>query len=121
MSRMRRICKRCHHVRPVNGAGHCPRCVDLRDKEERRRPPKKDALKQEAPDPETEEELAEASTDPAPPTHPTKEELEEMLEPKPSPEPTPQATAVEGGSPAAAEEAAPETRSEPLASGEVKP
>ena len=82
--RMRRICKRCHHVRPVNGAGHCPRCVDLRDKEEQRRPPQK-------PDPETEEELAEASTDRPPPQE------------EPVPEPAPQATAVEGGSPEAAE------------------
>ena len=97
MSRMRRICKRCHHVRPVNGAGHCPRCVDLRNKEERRRPPKP---KQD------EEELAEASTDRAP-----AQEEPEVLEP------VSQATAVEGGSPEAAEAAAETPPSEPSASG----
>lgn len=53
-----RICKRCHRLRAVNGAGYCPACADTLDglRKRRRAPP-------EAP----EEELAEASTDPAPP------------------------------------------------------
>jgi hypothetical protein len=57
MSRMNRICKRCHRVRTVNGAGYCAGCADtLRDMEKPHRRPRV----------EGEEELEEATTDPAP-------------------------------------------------------
>lgn len=109
--RMRRICKRCHRVRPVNGVGYCPTCTnDLRHDEQARPRPSKDAVEEKSPKVEStaeqeSEELAEASTEPPPPQG--EPEGRETV-----PEPAPQATAVEGGSPAAAEE----EEAEPLAS-----
>lgn len=84
--RMRRICKRCHRVRPVNGVGYCPTCTnDLRHDEQARPRPSKDAVEEEAP--KESEDLAEASTDRPPPQEEPPRET--VLEP------TPQATAVE--------------------------
>ncbi|KKM80362.1 hypothetical protein LCGC14_1340590 [marine sediment metagenome] len=102
---IRLICKRCHHVRPVNGRGYCASCTVTIDETPKRKPPSA----QQEPDPETEEELAEASTDPAP------------AQEEPKGRETVPETAPQGGSPEASEEAeAPETRSESPAS-EVKP
>jgi hypothetical protein len=56
---MRRICKRCHRVRPVNGTGYCPACADTLDGrgKRRRRPQPKE--EEPADEPAAEEELAE--------------------------------------------------------------
>lgn len=97
--RMRRICKRCHRVRPVNGVGYCPTCTnDLRHDEQARPRSSKDDVEEEAP--KESEDIAEASTD-RPPAQ------EEPAPRETVPEPASQATAVEGVSPGA-----PETRSE---------
>lgn len=112
---MRRICKRCHRVRAVNGSGYCPGCADTLDD---LRKPRRRAQAQETPegsDASSEEELAEASTDPAPATS----------EPAPETPPEdrntmPDAPSVKAPAPeetAADDEPSPETpRSESLAS-----
>ncbi|KKK80643.1 hypothetical protein LCGC14_2821430 [marine sediment metagenome] len=96
---IRLICKRCHHVRPVNGRGYCAGCTVTIDATPRRKSPSA----QQDQSSETEEELVEASTDPAP-------AQEEPKGRETVPEPAPQ-----GSAPGAAEEAA-ETRSESLPS-----
>ncbi len=97
-------------MRPVNGRGYCAGCTVTIDETPKRKPPST----QQDQSSETEEEIAEASTDPAP----AQEEPEgrETVS-----EPAPQATSVEG----VVKAEAPETRSEspsskPPASG-VKP
>lgn len=61
--RTRRICKRCHRLRPLNAAGYCASGSCAEELEALRKPRRRRAPEEK---PDNDEELSKAPTDPAP-------------------------------------------------------